>query len=85
MPRLSRVFRVQISSGQKSWAYTTSYHLNRRKIVTLGNETHARAFLFPALLYLAEITNFSKIQLVVYHQSCVLIGLATSRLYVMAH
>ena len=28
---------------------------------------------------------FSKIQLVVYHQCCVLIGWATSRLYVIAH
>ena len=27
----------------------------------------------------------SKIQLVVYHQCCILIGWATSRLYVIAH
>ena len=31
------------------------------------------------------IWNISKIQLVVYHQCCVLIGWATSRLYVIAH
>ena len=28
---------------------------------------------------------FSKIQLVIYHQCCVLIGLATTRLYVIAY
>ena len=31
------------------------------------------------------ITQISKIQLVVYYQCCVLIGWATSRLYVIAH
>ena len=31
------------------------------------------------------LNSISKIQLVVYHQSCVLIGGATSRLYVIAH
>ena len=32
-----------------------------------------------------ELNLFSKIQLVVYHQCCVLIGWATTRLYVIAH
>ena len=32
-----------------------------------------------------DYQNISKIQLVVYHQCCVLIGCATSRLYVIAH
>ena len=32
-----------------------------------------------------DITDISKIQLVVYHQWCVLIGWATTRLYVIAH
>jgi len=40
---------------------------------------HTEVFCFRCLLH------FSKIQLVVYHQCCVLIGLATSRLYVIAH
>ena len=31
------------------------------------------------------LLHFSKIQLVVYHQCCVLIGFATSRLYVIAY
>ena len=31
------------------------------------------------------ITVFSKIQLVIYYQCCVLIGEATSRLFVIAH
>ena len=33
----------------------------------------------------ACISLFSKIQLVVYYQYCVLIGWATSRLFVIAH
>ena len=33
----------------------------------------------------SELTHFSKIQLVVYYQRCVLIGWATTRLYVIAH
>ena len=33
----------------------------------------------------AGIRAFSKIQLVVYHQCCILIGWATARLYVTAH
>ena len=32
-----------------------------------------------------NVSGFSKIQLVVYYQYCVLIGLATTRLYVIAH
>ena len=31
------------------------------------------------------LSHFSKIQLVVYYQCCILIGWATIRLYVMAH
>ena len=36
-------------------------------------------------LSLMVISHISKIQLVVYHQCCILIGWATSRLYVIAH
>ena len=32
-----------------------------------------------------NVSGFSKIQLGVYYQCCVLIGLATTRLYVIAH
>ena len=39
-----------------------------------------------SLKYLVEwLYTISKIQLVVYHQCCILIGWATSRLYVIAH
>ena len=38
------------------------------------------------LLYLKQgITNISKIQLLVHYQCCILIGWATTRLYVIAH
>ena len=41
---------------------------------------------FPHDVYFSVgLYHFSKIQLVVYHQCCVLIGCATSRLYVIAH
>ena len=32
-----------------------------------------------------QVNTISKIQLVVYYQCCVLIGWATTRLYVIAH
>ena len=35
--------------------------------------------------YKVRITLFSKIQLVVYYQCCILIGWATTRLYVIPH
>ena len=38
-----------------------------------------------ATVYSAVVLCFSKIQLVVYYQCCVLIGWATSRLFVIAH
>ena len=44
--------------------------------ITISNEYYWKLH----CIYLA-----SKIQLVVYHQCCVLIGCATSRLYVIAH
>ena len=31
------------------------------------------------------VSHFSRLQLVVYYQCCVLIGCATSRLYAIAH
>ena len=45
-----------------------------------GGDPGIVAYLSCVCLYV-----FSKIQLVVYYQCCVLIGLATSRLYVIAH
>ena len=44
-----------------------------------------RVFYQIDLLIFNDITDISKIQLVVYHQCCVLIGWATTRLYVIAH
>ena len=42
--------------------------------------------LFPGgLSKIGELLIISKIQLVVYYQSCILIGWATTRLYVIAH
>ena len=41
--------------------------------------------ILPSLILHDGIITFSKIQLVVYHQCCILIGWATSRLYVLAH
>ena len=35
--------------------------------------------------HISSITGISNIQLVVYYQCCVLIGSATTRLYVIAH
>ena len=44
-----------------------------------------RVFYQIDLPFFNDITDISKIQLVVYHQCCVLIGWATTRLYVIAH
>ena len=42
-----------------------------------------------SLLWVSDVTQdvyiFSKIQLVVYYQCCILIGWATTRLYVITH
>ena len=47
-----------------------------------------RAFLIKQLLIPLALVGYeiiSKIQLVVYYQCCILIGWATTRLYVIAH
>ena len=59
-----------------------------------GQETFVRPMALPGVLYATGktlnlsqkgINAISKIQLVVYYQCCVVIGWATTRLYVIAH
>ena len=51
----------------------------------LGTEVCLKNKAFTLWLWGYAATGFSKIQLVVYYQCCILIGWATIRLYVIAH
>ena len=56
-------------------------------IVSLNNNTLVDPYIYICDTFISSTVPIavSKIQLVVYHQCCVLIGSATSRLYVIAH
>ena len=53
------------------------------KITLSKRHMHVKNFLWCLLFQL--VFTISKIQLVVFYQCCVLIGWATTRLYVMVH
>ena len=56
-----------------------------KSVVSLKNNTDLDPLIKNITTIRARLIIFSKIQLVVYYQSCVLIGRATTRLYVIAH
>ena len=56
-----------------------------KSVVSLKNDTDLDPLIKNITTIRARLIIFSKIQLVVYYQSCVLIGRATTRLYVIAH
>ena len=67
-----------------NWLTRRPFNSERNRV--LGNLFVCHEFLLSKRGFkLASLNIISKIQLVVYHQSCVLIGWATSRLYVIAH
>ena len=82
---------AQLWYGWTEFSWKQGYHfpekLFRACAVALKTPTPAASTTLAALHIstLGWIQYFSRIQLVVYHQCCVLIGWATSRLYVIAH
>ena len=56
-----------------------------KSVVSLENITDLDPLIKNIITIHARLIIFSKIQLVVYYQSCVLIGRATTMLYVIVH